>query len=159
MTFPLLLRHHILCRVALSSDSQTLSRNNFVPFLRWRNRQGQQLQQQRQQQHRGYLIDKFTKNLFGVGSLATFSAFHKRFISTSGGQRAQLDQTTTAASTPDLSEEEEYDSSSSSPLLSHGAKGRSFSKKRALLHPKYSLTPEGRFLQPVRGGSGGRGRE
>ena len=56
----------------------------------------------------------------------------------------------------EISEEEEIESSldstdpSSDPSSVHYTKrGRTYAKRRALLHPRYQLTSSGRFLQPV----------
>ena len=138
MTF-LSLRHHLFRVCKCDSQTSLLDKNSFVvPFLWWWKR----------------------SNLGDKNSILTtvlpstylcYSSFHRRGFATSA---TDWERSSISASTdPSESLEEESSSSSScsddATSSSTKQRFRTYSKRRALLHPRYKLTPEGRFLQPV----------
>ena len=123
-------RHHLFRAVVLRDSPVSLQRkNNLVPFCWWWNRT---------------FVETANNSFQSLRTISSYCSFqiHRRISTTSEAvnekEKTDLDSVETESS-----------SSTAPPLLPHGKKGRSYAGRRAQLSPKYSLTPSGRFLQPL----------
>ena len=141
MTLPSL-RHHLF-RAVICDIRTSVHRNDFVPFhFRWKKLGGKL--------GKTFPEKSFDLNQFPQTFSSCCSFLNRRYFST---QSKEVDEDT-ASRLDKENVESGYGNNIHLPtsprkLEQLELQKEKFAKKRSLLHSKYSLTPSGRFLQPL----------